>query len=237
MTPTVSITPTVSMTPTVSVTPTVSMTPTVSITPTVSMTPTVSVTPTVSMTPTVSITPTVSVSSTTTQTPTQTSSQTPTSSSSPTSSITSTPTPTTTQTLSITSTPTPTSTLSTSKTPTSSVIPLIDSISTGGYVNTPSNPSSVAGIAIGSCLGGMAIVGLYMKMRRQVRKRNTPVSNWAPHGKLHTNHMSGLTTEISYNPNIEKWRQTSNPTIVQNASIRRIEPTSTKKTFEPIIIS
>jgi hypothetical protein len=101
------ITPTPTVTPTISVTPTI--TPTISVTPTI--TPTISVTPTQTptQTPTISVTPTLTPTETPTQTPTET----------PTSTPTETPTQTPTE------TPTQTPTQTPSQTPTTSVTPSI----------------------------------------------------------------------------------------------------------------
>jgi len=253
VTPGSSVSPTVSLTPSVSVSPTVSTTPGSSLSPTVSLTPSTSVSSTVSVTATISTTPTPSVTQTPSQTPTQTPSQTPsqtstqtpsqtpsqtsTSSTTPTASITPTPTPTTTHTLSITSTPTPTSTISSSGTPTPSILPLENALSASQSGNSPSSPNSIVGIAIGSCFVGMALVGLYITFRRKNKRRSMPVSNWGPHGKIHANRITGPTTEISHNPSMQQWRQSSNPSLTQAPSFRKIEPVHTKKTFEPVIIN
>jgi len=247
LSPTVSTTPGSSASPSISDTPGSSVSPTVSLTPSTSISSTVSVTAAISTTPTPSVTqtptqtpsqtPTQTPSQTPTQTPSQTPSQTATSSTTPTASITPTPTPTTTHTLSITSTPTPTSTISSSGTPTPSILPLENALSASQTGNSPSSPNSIVGIAIGSCFVGMALVGLYITFRRQNKRRSMPVSNWAPHPKMHANRMTGPTTEISHNPSMQQWRQSSNPSLTQAPSFRRLEPVHTKKTFEPVIIN
>jgi hypothetical protein len=112
VTPTISLTP--SITPTSTVTPTISLTPsitpTTTITPTISLTP--SITPTSTITPTISLTPSITPTSTITPTVTQTPTITPTNSLTPsiTPTISITPTRTVTPTISLTPTRTPTPT-------------------------------------------------------------------------------------------------------------------------------
>lgn len=136
LTPTPTITVSVSTTPTPTITVTSSITPTPSLTPTISQSPTPTLTPTPSVTPTISITPSITPSYTTTATvtpthsptPSITPSNTPTVSISPTCSPTITETPTQTPTLTPTTTITPTISQTPTTTPTITSTPIVDTI-------------------------------------------------------------------------------------------------------------
>jgi len=223
-TPTVSATPTVSQSPTPSVTETPTVTKSSDVTPSMSITPTPSITSTPSATPSPSVTPTPSITSTPSATPSP--------SVTPTSSVTS--TASVTPTSSMTATPSNTGTPTTSST--SSVIALANAIP-GGSAATPSGAPSNIGIAVGSCVGGMVFAAVVISMRSYYNRRKALTNKRTPLGRLHVNRMSpGPMMEISHNPAVQSWRQSHNPSLTASMSMRRIETTHTRKTFDPVII-
>ena len=139
--------------------------------------------------------------------------------------------------MTITSTPTPTSTstLSTTQTPSPSFVALVNGISAGAKGTEPAGPPSSVSIAVGSCIGGMVLVVVAMTIRSHLNRRRALTTRWAPHGKPHSNRMNpGPTLEISHNPAVQSWRQSSshNPSLTAAMSVRRID----RKTFGPVTI-
>jgi hypothetical protein len=118
-----------------------------------------------------------------------------------------------------------------------SVMVLANSISSGNIGGGSS--SSNVGIAVGACITGMIFVAVVTTIRSHYKRRKA-VNRWTRHGKAHSNRMpSSPITEVSHNPAVQSWRQSHNPAFTQQGamSVRHIETTNTRKTFNPVIIS